>query len=83
MHEDLLKVAENEGLTDFNHMHFDGTIVKANNSPYNMIKPKEIDFCLELLKSGEKEVKEYLNDKNNDRVCGSLYKILTDKKKSC
>jgi hypothetical protein len=82
MHENLLKEAEKEELTDFEHLSFDGTIAKANNSPYNMIKLDEIDFCLNLLKLSEKEIKNYLNDKNNDKVRKSVYKILTDKNKS-
>ncbi|MCL2116730.1 MAG: IS1182 family transposase [Methanobrevibacter sp.] len=82
MHEDLLKTAEKEKLTDFNHISFDGTIVKANNSPYNMIRLEEIELCLNLLKLSEKEIKEYLDDKNNDKVRESVYKILIDKNKS-
>jgi len=82
MHEDLLKEAVKEGLTDFNHVSIDGTIVKANNSSYNMIRLEEIDFCLDLLKLSEKKIKEYLNDKNNDKVRESVYKILIDKNKS-
>jgi transposase len=82
MHEDLLKEAEKEELTDFDHISIDGTIAKANNSPYNMIRLKEINFCLNLLKLGEKEIKKYLNDKNNDKVRESVYKILVDKNKS-
>jgi hypothetical protein len=36
-----------------------------------------------LLKLSENEIKEYLKDKNNDKVRESVYKILTDKKKIC
>jgi len=82
MHENLLKNAEKEELTDFDHISIDGTIAKANNSPYNMIRLDEINFCLDLLKLTKKEIKEYLENKNNDKVRESVYKILTDGKKS-
>jgi transposase len=82
MHEDLLKEAEKEEITDFDHLSIDGTIVKANNSSYNMIKLDEIEFCLNLLKLSEKEIKNYLNDKSNDKIRESVYKILTDKNKT-
>jgi hypothetical protein len=56
---DLLKEAEKEKFTDFNHINIDRTIVKANNSSYNMIRLDEIDLCLNLLKLSEKEIKKY------------------------
>jgi hypothetical protein len=30
--------AENDEITDFDHIAIDGTIIKANNSNYNIIK---------------------------------------------
>jgi hypothetical protein len=37
-----------------------------------MIRLNEVDLCLNLLKLSEKEIKEYLKDKNNDKIRESV-----------
>jgi len=72
--------AQQDKITDFDHVAFDGTIAKANNSPYNIIKLKEIELLLDLLNKSHAEIKEYLDDKNNEKLRRSAYKLLTNKK---
>jgi len=45
-----VKIAEEKGFTKFNHIAIDGTIIKAKNSNYNIIKAKEIDKLLKIIK---------------------------------
>ena len=59
---------------------FDGTIAKANNSPYNMIKLEEIELLLDLLNKTDSEIKKYLDDENNGKLRRSAYNLLTNKK---
>ena len=45
-----VKLAEEKGFTKFNHIAIDGTIIKANNSNYNIIKAKEIDKLIKIIR---------------------------------
>ena len=48
----ILYAAKTIGLTDFKHLSIDGTIKRAHNSPFNLIKEKDIKLL----------VKHYLGD---------------------
>jgi transposase len=82
VHQKILKMAKDEGFTDFDHIAIDGTIIKSNNSPYNMIRPEEIDLLLDLLNHDEKYINDYLDDKNNDKLRESAYNLLVNKNQS-
>ena len=45
-----LKKAEEDGLTTFNYVPLDGTIVKAYNNIHNRINKKETDIFLNITK---------------------------------
>jgi len=80
VHEKILKMAKDEGFTDFDHIAIDGTIMKSNNSPYNMIRSEEIDLVLDLLNHDEKYIEDYLNNENNDKLRESAHNLLVNKK---
>ena len=42
----ILIVANRAGLTDFEHIAIDGTIKRAYNSPFNIIKEKDINLLI-------------------------------------
>lgn len=71
--------AQKEGFTNFNTVEIDGTIAKANNSPYNVIKQDDIEKLIEILKN------EYTTDEIIDRgieLRRPAYKLLTNEKVS-
>ncbi len=74
VNDELVRFASDNELTDFNHVAIDGTIIKANNSNYNIIKMKDIEKLLKLLPEtlDEEELKEAKKSLNR-----SAYKILT------
>ena len=53
-----LKKAEEDGLTTFNHVPLDGTIVKAYNNIHNRINKKETDILLKYYQEDQIEEKE-------------------------
>ena len=74
--------AKNENLTDFDHVAFDGTIAKANNSPHNIIKLTDIELLLKLINSSIREIKNYLKDVNNPKLRKSAMNFLMNNKLS-
>ncbi len=74
VNDELVRFASDNELTDFNHVAIDGTIIKANNSNYNIIKMKDVEKLLKLLPEtlDEEELKEAKKSLNR-----SAYKILT------
>lgn len=70
----ILIVANRMVLTDFEHVSIDGTIKKAYNSPFNIIKEKDISLLIrhyviqELTKDEIKKLRrtarKFLNDKS-------------------
>jgi len=78
LHSTITK-AKKDDITDFNHISIDGTIARSNNSNYNIIKLNEIDLLLDLLKLKQKEIDEYLKDKNSVKLRRSAYKLLKNK----
>lgn len=71
----ILIVANRMVLTDFEHVSIDGTIKEAYNSPFNIIKEKDISLLIrhyviqELTKDEIKKLRrtarKFLNDKSN------------------
>lgn len=73
----IVSTTEEEGFTDFNHVAIDGTIIKANNSNYNVIKKDD------LLKIKEIISKEYSEDKIKEKdikLGRAAYKLLLNDK---
>ena len=70
----ILIVANRIGLTDFEHIAVDGTIKNAHNSPFNIIKEKDISLLIkhymieELSKDEIKQLRrtgrKFMNDKS-------------------
>ncbi len=70
----ILIVANRIGLTDFEHIAIDGTIKNAHNSPFNIIKEKDISLLIkhymieELSKDEIKQLRrtgrKFMNDKS-------------------
>ncbi len=70
----ILIVANKIGLTDYEHIAIDGTIKKAYNSPFNIIKEKDLRLLIKhymVQKLTKKEIKKlrrtarkFLNDKS-------------------
>lgn len=79
--QSTLIVAKNEGITDFDHIAIDGTIIKANNSNYNIIKLKEIELLLNLLNQSTSEINKYLETEGKN-LRKSAYKLLKNKNKT-
>ena len=67
-------VANRIGLTDYEHIAIDGTIKKAYNSPFNIIKEKDISLLIkhymvkkltkEEIKKLRRTARKFLNDKS-------------------
>ena len=70
----ILIVANRIGLTDYEHIAIDGTIKKAYNSPFNIIKEKDIRLLIrhyvvqeltkDEIKQLRKTARKFLNDKS-------------------
>lgn len=70
----ILIVANRIGLTDYEHIAIDGTIKKAYNSPFNIIKEKDISLLIkhymvqkltkEEIKKLRRTARKFLNDKS-------------------
>ena len=70
----ILIVANRIGLTDYEHIAIDGTIKKAYNSPFNIIKEKDISLLIrhymvqeltkDEIKKLRKTARKFLNDKS-------------------
>ena len=72
-----VKLAEEKGFTKFNHIAIDGTIIKANNSNYNIIKAKEIDKLIKIIR------KQYDTEtilEKGYKLSKSAYRFLTNPK---
>ncbi len=72
-----VKLAEKKRFTKFNHITINGTIIKANNSNYNIIKAKEIDKLIKIIK------KQYNTEtiiKKGYKLSKSAYTFLTNPK---
>lgn len=56
----VTEIAYELGLTKYEHISQDGTIIKSHNSPYNVIKLEEIESLLEILEKQytEDQIKE-------------------------
>ena len=63
-----MKYAKNKNLTDFHHVAIDGTVIKANNSNYNILKLEDIDLILDLLKLSSDDIDAYLKENKNDKI---------------
>ena len=70
----ILIVANRIGLTDYEHIAIDGTIKKAYNSPFNIIKEKDISLLIkhymvekltkDEIKKLRRTARKFLNDKS-------------------
>lgn len=70
----ILIVANKIGLTDYEHIAIDGTIKKAYNSPFNIIKEKDLSLLIrhymvqklnkDEIKKLRKTARKFLNDKS-------------------
>ena len=70
----ILIVANKIGLTDYEHIAIDGTIKKAYNSPFNIIKEKDLRLLIkhymvqkltkEEIKKLRRTARKFLNDKS-------------------
>ena len=70
----ILIVANRMGFTDYEHIAIDGTIKKAYNSPFNIIKEKDISLLIrhymvqeltkDEIKNLRKTARKFLNDKS-------------------
>ena len=70
----ILIVANRIGLTDYEHIAIDGTIKKAYNSPFNIIKEKDISLLIKYymvqkltkdeIKKLMRTARKFLNDKS-------------------
>ena len=80
--ESTLKYAKNKNLTDFHHVAIDGTVIKANNSNYNILKLEDIDLILDLLKLSSDDIDAYLKENKNDKIRKSAYDFLKNTKSS-
>lgn len=60
-----VNIAQEKWFTKFNNIAIDGTIIKANNSNYNIIKAKEIDKLIKIVK------KQY----DTETIIGKGYKL--------
>lgn len=80
--QSTLIMAKNNEITDFDHIAIDGTIIKANNSNYNIIKLEEIELLLKLLNQKNEEINEYLKSEDSKNLRRSAYKLLKNKNKS-
>lgn len=72
-----VNIAQEKGFTKFNHIAIDGTIIKANNSNYNIIKAKEIDKLIKIIK------KQYNTEtiiEKGYKLSKSAYRFLTNPK---
>ena len=88
-----LQLAIDLGLTDFDHVAIDGTIIKAYNSSFNVIRKVDVkrlikilendDYDEEIIKKLRKPAYNLLHDdmKLNDKI-NFLYHILEELKKS-
>lgn len=74
--------AKNNEITDFDHIAIDGTIIKANNSNYNVIKLEEIELLLKLLNQNKSEINKYLKSDEGKNLRKSAYKLLKNKNKT-
>ncbi len=64
------------GLTDFEHIAIDGTIKRAYNSPFNIIKEKDISLLIKHY------VVEELSKKEIKKLRRTARKFMDDKSKS-
>lgn len=60
----LLNLLKKKRFTKFNHIAIDGTIIKANNSNYNIIKAKEINKLIKIIKKQYDTETYYKKDTN-------------------
>ncbi|MCC7553042.1 MAG: hypothetical protein KO202_00925 [Methanobacteriaceae archaeon] len=58
------------------------TIIKANNSNYNILKLEDIDLILDLLKLSSNDIDAYLKENKNDKIRKSAYDFLKNTKSS-
>ena len=72
----ILIVANRIGLTDFEHISIDGTIKRAHNSAFNIIKEKDISLLIKHY------MVEKLSKNEIKKLRGSARKFLNDKSKS-
>ena len=72
----ILIVANKIGLTDFEHVVIDGTIKRAYNSPFNIIKEKDISLLIKHY------VVEELSKKEIKKLRRTARKFMDDKSKS-
>ena len=72
----ILIVANRIGLTDYEHIAIDGTIKKAYNSPFNIIKEKDISLLIKHY------MVEELSKEEIKKLRRTARKFLEDKSKS-
>ncbi|WP_336470728.1 hypothetical protein PXD04_08345 [Methanosphaera sp. ISO3-F5] len=88
-----LQLALDLNLTDFDHVAIDGTIIKAYNSSYNVIRKSDVNRLLkilendnydqELIKKLKKPARDLLEDKMKlDQKIDFLYHIKEELRKS-